>query len=240
MGLLEGDAIVLAGATGRVGGATLATLVREGARVVVISRSLDRAVAAIGRYAPAAGDRAFPYEVDLADPASAEAAIAVCVERFGRIDALASLAGSSPRIGPLIDSTVDDLRTNLAAYVETAYNLALPALRAMLPCRSVPVRSHAAVLSPSLPLVSRSAPGRGLFGVAKAAVNILMRAIAREHKADGIVANALVLGGAQIEEARSHRTPEEFAAAATPKRLPIRSPSYAAPAEAGSTVNWWM
>ena len=46
MGLLEGDAIVLAGATGRVGGATLATLVREGARVVVISRSLDRAVAA--------------------------------------------------------------------------------------------------------------------------------------------------------------------------------------------------
>ena len=75
MGLLEGDAIVLAGATGRVGGATLATLVREGARVVVISRSLDRAVAAIGRYAPAAGDRAFPYEVDLADPASAEAAL---------------------------------------------------------------------------------------------------------------------------------------------------------------------
>ena len=77
MGLLEGDAIVLAGATGRVGGATLATLVREGARVVVISRALARAVAAIARYAPAAGDRTFPYEADIADPASAAAAVAV-------------------------------------------------------------------------------------------------------------------------------------------------------------------
>ena len=38
MGLLDGDAILLAGATGRVGRATLTTLVREGARVVVISR----------------------------------------------------------------------------------------------------------------------------------------------------------------------------------------------------------
>ena len=220
MGLLEGDAIVLAGATGRVGGATLATLVREGARVVVISRSLDRAVAAIGRYAPAAGDRAFPYEADLADPASAEAATAVCVERFGRIDALASLAGGSPRIGPLIDSTVNDLRTNLGAYVETAYNLALPALRAML---AQPFRAGALSRGRIVTVTAGSsrdpAPGRGLFGVAKAGVNILMRAIAREHKADGIVANALVLGGVQIEEARSHRMPEEFAAAATPQEV---------------------
>src|SRR5690242_19857518 len=95
MGLLEGDAILLAGATGRVGGATLATLVREGARIIVISRSLDRAIEAIARHAPAAGDRGFPYEADIADPASAAAAVAACVERFGRIDALASLAGSS-------------------------------------------------------------------------------------------------------------------------------------------------
>lgn len=39
----NGDAIVLAGATGRVGAATLTALVREGTRVVVISRDLERA-----------------------------------------------------------------------------------------------------------------------------------------------------------------------------------------------------
>ena len=43
----NGDAILLAGATGRVGAATLTALVREGARVVVISRDRERALATI-------------------------------------------------------------------------------------------------------------------------------------------------------------------------------------------------
>ena len=43
----NGDAILPAGATGRVGAATLTALVREGARVVVISRDRERALATI-------------------------------------------------------------------------------------------------------------------------------------------------------------------------------------------------
>lgn len=220
MGLLDGDAIVLAGATGRVGGATLATLVREGARVVVLSRSRERAAAAIAAHAGAAGDRAIPFQADAADPASAASAIAHCVERFGRIDALASLAGSEPRLGRLVDSSVEDLRVNVAAYIETAYNLSLPALRAML---AQPYRDGALSRGRIVTVTAGSsrdpAPGRGLFGVVKAGVNILMRAIAREHKQDGIVANALVLGGVQLEETRGRRSAEDFAAAATPQEV---------------------
>jgi NAD(P)-dependent dehydrogenase (short-subunit alcohol dehydrogenase family) len=62
-------------------------------------------------------------------------------------------------------------------------------------------------------------PSFGLFGAAKAAVNTLMRAVAREHKADGIVANALVLGGVATEAARGYLDAEEFAAAATPQEV---------------------
>src|SRR5580658_3295600 len=130
MPLLDGDAVLLAGATGRVGGATLATLLREGARLVVISRSRERAAAAIAAHGGPAGERAVAFEADATDPARAAAAVAFCVERFGRIDALANLAGAEPRIGPLVDSSVEDLRANIVAYVETAYNLALPAVRA--------------------------------------------------------------------------------------------------------------
>lgn len=218
--LLDGDAILLAGATGRVGGATLATFVREGARVVVISRERARAAAAIARFAPEAGDRAVPLVADAGDPKSAAAAVRFCVERFGRIDALASLAGSEPRLGPLVDSSLADLRQNVAAYVETAYNLALPALRAML---AQPPRDGALSRGRIVVVTAGSsrdpAPRRGLFGVAKAGVNVLMRAIAREHKADGIVANALVLGGVATEESRARRGPESFAAAATPQEV---------------------
>jgi len=45
--LFDGDSIVLAGATGRVGGATLRLLHDEGARIAVISRSQATANAAV-------------------------------------------------------------------------------------------------------------------------------------------------------------------------------------------------
>lgn len=220
MSLLDGDAIVLAGATGRVGGATLATLVREGARVVVVSRDERRARERIAEVLrPEEREAAIPVVADLADPAQAAAAVEACVARFGRIDALVSLAGSA-RVVPLVDSTLDDLRANLAAFTETAYNLALPALRAMLrqPYRDG-ARSRGRIVVVTAGSSKQPAPGRGLFGAAKAAVNVLMAAIAREHKGDGIVANALVLGGVATEASRGRRTPEEFAAAATPQEV---------------------
>jgi NAD(P)-dependent dehydrogenase (short-subunit alcohol dehydrogenase family) len=218
--LLEGDAIVLAGGTGRVGGATLATLVREGARVLVLSRSLERARAAIDDVLDdAESAAAIPFAADLNDPAQAAAAVAACVERCGRIDALVSLAGDG-RVARLAESSLDDLSANLSAFVETAYNLALPALRAMLaqPYREG-ARSRGRIVVVTAGSSKTPAPGRGLFGVAKAGVNVLMQAIAREHKADGIVANALVLGGVGTVAARAYLGPEELAAAATPQEV---------------------
>ncbi len=219
--LLEGDAVVLAGATGRVGGATLATLVAEGARVLVLSRSAERAQAAIeGVLDDAERSAAVPFAADLSDPAQASAAVDACVERFGRIDAVVSLAGEGFGFRPLVESSVDDLRKNVAAFTETAYNLAVPALRAMLaqPYRDG-ARSRGRIVVVTAGSSKDPAPGRGLFGIAKAGVNVLMQAIAREHKADGIVANALVLGGVATEAARGYLNAEEFAAAARPQEV---------------------
>ena len=217
---LQGDAVVVAGAPGRVGGATLATLVREGARVLVLSRSLERARAAIDGVLD--GDEAaavVPFAADLDDPAQAQAAIDACVERFGRIDGLVSLAGGA-RVVPLVDSRVEDLRANLRGFVETAYNLTLPALRAMLAQPYRPqARSRGRLVVVTAGSSKDPAPGRGLFGAAKAAVNVLMQAIAREHKSDGIVANALVLGGVATDAARGYLDADAFAAAATPQEV---------------------
>ncbi|HYZ16790.1 MAG TPA: SDR family oxidoreductase [Candidatus Acidoferrum sp.] len=220
MRLFEGDAILLAGATGRVGGATLAALAAEGARVLVVSRAQERAAQTIGDVLDDAESAvALPFAADLTDPKQAAGAVAACVERFGRIDALVSLAGHGPVV-PLVDSTPDDLRASLTAFVETAYNLAIPALRAMLaqPWRDG-ARSRGRIVVVTAGSSKQPAPGRGLFGVAKAGVNVLMQAIAREHKADGIVANALVLGGVATEAARDYLSPADFAAAATPQEV---------------------
>lgn len=217
MNLVNDNAILLAGATGRVGGATLATLVREGARVAVISRSAARAQATIdAAVEPAARNRTLAIEADLDDPLAADAAVAQCVAAFGRLDALVNLAGSGGGRKPLTESTLADLQFALRAFTETAYTIAQPALRAMLaqPYR-YGARSRGRIVTVTAGSSKAPAPGRGAFGAAKAGVNALMLAIAREHKIDGIVANALVLGGVAFAGAEAFYAPADFAAAAT-------------------------
>jgi 3-oxoacyl-[acyl-carrier protein] reductase len=221
MDLVKDDAIVLAGATGSVGGATLHTLLREGARVVVLSRDLDRASEAIeAALVHSRNGIAVAFAAELGDPAQAAAAVSACVKEFGRIDAVVSLAGSGWGPIPFEQSKVDNLRSNFASFVEPAYNLAVAALRAMLeqPYRDG-ARSRGRIVTVSAGSSKAPAPGRGLFGAAKAGVNVLMQAIAREHKVNGIVANALVLGGVATEAARDYFDPADFAAAATPQEV---------------------
>ena len=212
-----GDAVLLAGATGRVGGATLAALVREGARVVVLSREESRAHATIeAALEHGVRDRAMPYRADLNEVADAAAAVAHTIERFGRIDAVVNLAGSGFGQIVLPESSLDDMRKTLRAFVETAYVLTVAALRPMLaqPYREG-ARSRGRIVTVTAGSSKSPASGRAIFGAAKAAVNTLMLGIARDHKVDGIVANALVLGGVAFAGAERFYEPEDFKAAAT-------------------------
>lgn len=220
MMLLEGDAVVLAGATGRVGGTTLREFAAQGARVLVVSRSKEHAAAAIADNVPAQQrERCTAYAADLGDPAAAAGAIDAAVQRFGRIDAAVTLSGRGHFV-PLLDSTLDDLRTNLEGNLIGNYNLLLPALRAMLE-QSMPegALSRGRLVAVSAGSSKDPQPRFGLFGASKAALNVLMQAIAREHKADRIVANSVVLGTVATEAAKSYLSPEDFSAAAQPEEV---------------------
>ena len=152
--------------------------------------------------------------------AAAGEAVAECVATFGRLDAVVNLAGSGAGLISLRESSLDDLRSSLAAFVETAYNLAVPALRAMLAQPYLAgARSRGRIVTVTAGSSKAPAPGRGPFAAAKAAVNALMLALAREHKADGIVANALVLGGVGFAGAEAYYSAEDFASAATPQEV---------------------
>ena len=218
--MLKDDVVILAGGTGRVGGATLATLVREGARVLVVSRSVENARKSIERFVPAAArDRVAAHAADLADPAAGEGTAAEARRRFGRIDAVISLVGGR-RFVAIARSSIADLQANVETNLYPAYNIMLPALRAML---EQPVREGARSRGRLVAVTAGSSrdpqPKYGLMGAAKAAVNVLMKAIAREHKADGIVANALVLGTVATDAAREYLSQEDFAAASTPEEV---------------------
>lgn len=217
----SGDAILLAGATGRVGAATLTALVREGARVVVISRDRERALATIdAALSPEARAGAHAIEADLSNPDDAERAVSATVARFGRIDALVNLAGSGFGQITFAESSLTDLRGNLDSFVVTAYTIASAAVRAMLAqAYREGARSRGRIVTVTAGSSKDPASGRALFGAAKAAVNTLMLGIARDHKGDGIVANALVLGGVAFAGAEAYRSLEEFAEAAAPEEV---------------------
>lgn len=212
--LLEHDVIILAGGTGRVGGATLRALVDEGAHVLVVSRTQKTAEDVCAKY-----HQATPAVADLSDPAAADRLVEQAVKTFGRIDAVVNLAGRGKFVA-IRESSLDDLRLNLDAFVVTAYNLAVSALRRMLTQNPKPGRrSRGHIVTVTAGSSKDPQPNFGLFGAAKAAVNTLMRAIAREHKADGIVANAVVLGTVATEAARSYLEAKDFEAAASPEEV---------------------
>ncbi len=212
--LFDGDVIVVAGATGRVGGATLRVLHDEGARVVVVSRSAQAAGAAV-----AGLERASSAVADLADPGATQRMVDGVAAEFGRIDAVVNVAGKGKFVA-LTDSTLEDLRVNLDGFVVPAYNLTVAVLRRMLAQPYLPGRrSRGHVVTVTAGSSRSPQPNFGLFGAAKAAVNTLMRAVAREHKADGIVANAVVLGTVATEAARDYLDADDFAAAALPDEV---------------------
>jgi NAD(P)-dependent dehydrogenase (short-subunit alcohol dehydrogenase family) len=221
MMLLEGDAIVLAGATGRVGGATLATLVAEGANVLVVSREAARAQATIAQtLAPELRGRAHAFAANLTLPEPAAAAIEAARGHFGRVDAVVSLAGGGYHFAPLVDSTAGELQASLDGNLLANYNLMLPALRAMLGQAPRPgARSRGRLVAVSAGSSWDPQPRFALMGMAKAGLNVLMLAIAREHKPDGIVANAVRLGSVATEAALASMSDEEFTAAVQPQEV---------------------
>ena len=118
------------------------------------------------------------------------------------------------------ESSLDDLRANLDSYVVTAYTIASAAARAMLAqAYRDGARSRGRIVTVTAGSSKDPGPGRALFGAAKAAVNTLMLGLARDHKADGIVANALVLGGVAFRGAEAYLSPQEFAEAAAPEEV---------------------
>ena len=216
-----GEIVILAGGTGRVGGATVATLVARGGWVTLFSRDEERARATIAREVRSADrERVAVAVVDLANPKAAERAVADVVARFGRLDAAVSLAGGGTAWIPIVESDAQSLAEAIRNNLEVAFNLIVPALRAML--RQAPLagaRSRGRLIAVTAGSSLDPAPSRGLMGIGKAGVNTLMRAIASEHKADGIVANAVVLGGVATEAARDYLDAADFAAAATPQEV---------------------
>jgi NAD(P)-dependent dehydrogenase (short-subunit alcohol dehydrogenase family) len=168
---------VLTGVTGGWGRAVLDRFLERGWDVCATTRD------AAAEHLP---DGVTAVEADLTDAGSAERAVAVALERYGSVDALACVAGGFRMSGPLHESSPDDLRGQLAVNLETAYTVTRAALGPMLEAGRgaiVYVGSRAAL---------RPFSGAAPYIISKAAVLALMAAVDTEVRTKGLRVNTVV------------------------------------------------
>ncbi len=107
---LDGQVAIVTGASAGIGEASVRWLAREGARVVMAARRLDR-LDAIKREIEAGGGVAAAVAADITSEEDRKRLIQETVDKFGRIDALVNNAGYGQR-GPIETVPVENIRRN--------------------------------------------------------------------------------------------------------------------------------
>ena len=195
MSRFDGRVCLVTGSTGMAASGARA-LVAGGGDVFVASRTAEHAQALADELGAAGGSVAWRAG-DLALEAEADAAVAACVERFGRLDALYDVAGISGRRfgdGPLHEATLAGWDTVMAANVTSHFLVARATVRQMLLQERDGDGSRGVILAMSSTLVRHPSPGyfaTHAYAASKGAIEAFMRAVAAYYAPHGIRANAI-------------------------------------------------
>jgi NAD(P)-dependent dehydrogenase (short-subunit alcohol dehydrogenase family) len=190
LGRLDGKVVIVTGGAGGIGTGTCRLLAREGAAVVVAdlpaSKPGDLADELTG-----AGHRAIGVEVDVSDEGQVEAMVAATVTTFGGVDGLHANAAATHLV------RTDGLLTELSrAEFEEAFQVNvigvwLCAKHVIPPMLSRGGGSIVATASLAAVYADRD---KTAYGVTKAGVGQLMRAVATQFGKQGIRANTILPG----------------------------------------------
>ncbi len=188
---------LVTGASSGIGSACARRLAADGMAVVVGGRDADRAAEVVDAIT-ADGGEAVAALGDVADAEWAGDAVAVAVDRWGRLDVLVNAAGVIHR-GDAEATGDDDWRRVMAINVDGVFyasRAALPALRAAGGGSIVNVSSTCGLVGNA---------GLAAYCASKGAVTNLTRAMALDHAAEGIRVNAVCPGAVDTHMLYSER-----------------------------------
>jgi NAD(P)-dependent dehydrogenase (short-subunit alcohol dehydrogenase family) len=183
---------LVTGSTGMAASAARA-IVAEGGSVFVVSRIEANVRALAGEL----GDQAAWANADLTDEGEVETAVAACVQRFGRIDALYEVAGISGRRfgdGPIHEATLAGWRTVMDANATSLFLVARAVVRQMLGQDPDADGQRGAILTMSSALAQHPSAvhfATHAYAASKGAIEGLTRAMAAHYAPRGIRVNAI-------------------------------------------------
>ncbi len=185
---------IVTGASQGIGQATAARLARDFSALTLVARHRENLV----RTAEAvrnAGAEALVIDVDLAEPAAAQAVIDQTLTKLGRIDALLNIAGAVPQID-LFEMTDEQWNAGMALKLHGARRLTIRAWDALKASKgSVVFISGSAALDPK--------PGFAAVAATNAAIIALAKAFAEQGIQDGVQVNSVVPGPVMTGRRRS-------------------------------------
>lgn len=184
---LDGRVAVVGGASTGLGFAVAEALAREGAGVLIVSRSRQRIDLAVERLRAVAGDRVAGMAGDLTDPATPARAVAAAAERLGPPTVVVANGGGPPAMAA-VDAGADDLEAAcrlLLLPVQRLLEASLAGMREQGWGRFVAITS-VAVLEPQ--------PGLVLSNALRAAVTGYLKSVAVEVAGSGITVNSVCPG----------------------------------------------
>ncbi len=191
----RGKVAIVTGSAGGIGQVYAEALARSRASVVVAD--IDTAGAErVAEGIEAAGGKAEPVHVDVADPASAAAMADAATVRFGGVDLLVNNAAIFGKMQLDLLLTVD--WEYLTRFLSVNMLGALNGVRACFP--SMKARGGGAIVNQSSTAAYLYA---GFYGLAKAGVNSLTQQLAHELAGSNIRINAIAPGPIETEAART-------------------------------------
>lgn len=193
---LNGKVALVTGASSGLGAATAKVFAQRGATVFGIARDADR-MASVFEEVPG-GSYA---SVDISSPDACRQAVADCVEKFGRLDVLANVAGFH-QMRHTLSMTDADWDQDLAVNLHGPFHLCRAALPHLLEAGGniVNVASIAGIEG-EVYSAGYCAAKHGLVG--------LTRALAIEFTADRLRVNAVCPGGMLTPQTTEFAAPED-------------------------------
>jgi NAD(P)-dependent dehydrogenase (short-subunit alcohol dehydrogenase family) len=184
---LAGKATIITGAGRGIGRAIALAFAREGADVLVASRTLPE-VAETAEEARALGRHALALKVDVSSRDEVQRMVAQGLEEFGKVDILVNNAGTYGSIGPVVhndpEKWVQTIRINLFGAFFCA--------RAVLPFMIRQGRGK--IINLSGGGASSPLPNFSAYAASKAAIVRLTETLAEEVKGFNIQVNAIAPG----------------------------------------------
>jgi len=187
---LEGQVVIITGASSGIGRAAAVAFAREGAKVVLSARQADEGEN-VAREIRASGGVALFVRTDVSRREEVKALIERTVSTYGRLDCAvnnaAALWNEQRRTAEFSEEDFDrEVNGNLKSV--------WLCLRGELEQMRSQERPGGAIVNVSSVSGLGAAPGAALYSMAKAGILVLTKTAAMEYAAEGIRVNALVAG----------------------------------------------